>query len=89
MIAFLVVPLLTIVSGWALGAPWRRWRRSDEKSIQAHRSTLDVIEHAAGGDDGPLSTAERAAAHVRLVGNAAEEEDTARSGQHPRSVRRS
>lgn len=68
MTGLVVVPILVLM----LAVPLTRWvrsRRRDEKSIEVHRSTLGVIEHAAGADEQPGRVHDHSAAHVRIVGS--------------------
>ncbi|HET6963350.1 MAG TPA: DUF4115 domain-containing protein [Acidimicrobiales bacterium] len=68
MTGLVVIPILVLV----LAVPLIRWvrsRRRDEKSIEAHRSTLGVIEHVAGVDEQPGRLHDHSAAHVRIVGS--------------------
>jgi hypothetical protein len=66
MTVLVTLPLILLMLGIAAGW-WRRGRRRDQKSIEAHRSTLVVIEHAAGGDDNPGPGPDRNSAHVRIL----------------------
>lgn len=68
-VLILVLILLLVIVVPALS--WARSRRRDEKSIQAHRSTLGVIEHVAGADAQPARDHDQVTAHVRIVGQPA------------------
>ena len=64
------VTVMVLVAGIA-GGRWARSRRTDERSIEAHRSTLGTIEHAAGAEDASRKVQAVARAHVRIVGRPA------------------
>ena len=71
MTVLLTVPFLVVLSGIAGGRWWMLSRRRDEKSIEAHRSTLGVIEHVSGTDEIPSRPHDPTTAHVRIVGSPA------------------
>jgi hypothetical protein len=68
MSALVTVPLILLMLGMA-GGRWTH-RRRDDKSIEAHRSTLGTIEHVAGADDAHGPGPDRNTAHVRIVAGA-------------------
>ena len=77
MTAIITAPLLLVVALLA-GRRWIGVGRRDFRSIAAHRSALDIIEHAAGAEDAPHPV--EGSGHVRVVGGPAPSAIRPRSG---------
>lgn len=68
MTLLICLPLILIAGGLTV----RRWfaaSRQDIRSIESHRSSLDLLEHLAPGHGGPVGGVEPGSAHVRVVGS--------------------
>lgn len=66
MSALVLLPIILVIAG-LIARQWYVWARRDERSIQAHRSTLNHLEHVATEVD-PLVPHREPAPHVRIIG---------------------
>ena len=68
MTLLIFLPLIVIAGGLSI----RRWfvgSRQDIRSIESHRSSLDLLEHLAPDHGAAVGSVEPGSAHVRVVGS--------------------